>query len=879
MTNPSVGKLQTIGTPWLFGLPAIIYLILAAWTELGLPFSIEGFQVPQVTRFEGYGDDNIFPLHEPFRHIASPVALAAIIIGLSFGLIRALRPVRPFILSGLVVIAYLTFLGWDAYISNSDCRFNFGSGRIVEFGQALGSRGECYEPSGYLQDLGVHTDEHSALQAFSMTAEALAIIALFAMSSIWAGSGVARLVQQRSGISIPSSEGFAKKTRALLLGSAVSLGIMVVFVPAVYGEITESSATRPPTRIPDPVSAVELEVAGRWPFFGFPFAVTAGVIDGDPYAFLGVGSSQAGILTIDMRNPGNPAQVGEMLIPRAGPVSRRGSDLFLAGNLLYVADVTGLHIVDVSRPKSPEVLGSLELPEVQKHAVLRISVDGSMALMAAGSSGAYMVDVTDPGSPRLVGTLETPGPNGGTVDSTKSVYVQGNLVFLADERAGLRIIDIAHPDSPEEVGAFATRQFTQDVFVQGDRAFVVDGDGGIRVLNISVPASPRPIGSFVIAGNRSGEQVFVQGNLALLVGSWDLRVIDISNLVAPKEVGFTTTQPHFIRDVFVHEDLAFLADAGGFRAVDISDPTLPKTAGSMRTPERIFSVGIQGTHAYVAAGRAGLRVVDTTDISAPIEVGHLDTGGTVVDVAVHGQHAFIVEGDELPGPTSAEQGLRVIDISNPALPREVGSLFTPGQARSIVVRGDIAFIADGTEGLRVIDISSPTSPREIGSQNTPGSAVDLFIEGNHAYVADGEDGLRIIDISNPASPRNAGSLKSLRSTEGVHVQGELAFVNDATGLRVVDVSNPPSPKRLGFLSLPGGGRRGISAQGDHVFVGSAGGVLRVIDISDPAFPREVGSVERLESAGGIVLEGDLAYVAYQSGVAIIRTAAPDNSVP
>ena len=556
MTNPLVGKLQAIGTWWLFGLPAIIYLILAAWTELGLPFPIEGFQVPQVTRFDGCGDDNIFPLHESFRHIASPVALAAIVIGLSFGLIRALRPL---ILISLVVIAYVTFLGWDAYIPNSDCRFSFGSSRIVEFGQVVGSLDECYEPTGYLRDLRVHTDEHSPLQAFSMTAEALAIIALFAMSGIWAGFGLARLMQQRFRTSIPSSKGFASKTKALLLGSAVSLGIMVVFVPVVYGEITESSATSPPTRIPDPVSSVQLEMAGHWPFFGFPFAVTAGMIGGDLYAFLGVGSSQAGVLIIDMSDPGNPAQLGEMLIPRTGPVTRRGSDLFLAETLLYIADATGLHIVNVSNPSLPKVMGSLELPEAQ-HAVLRISVDGGMALMAAGSSGAYIVDVTDPANPTLVGTLETPGPNSDTVDSTKSVYVQGDLAFLADERAGLRIIDIANPTSPKELGAFATEQFTQDVldvFVQGDHAFVVAG-GDVQVLNISVPTDPRAVGYLEIPDSRSGERVFVQGNLAFLFGSWDLRVIDISNLDAPKEVGFLTIQPHFIRDIFVQGDLAFL---------------------------------------------------------------------------------------------------------------------------------------------------------------------------------------------------------------------------------------------------------------------------------------------------------------------------------
>ena len=643
---------------------------------------------------------------------------------------------RPLILSGLIVIAYLAFLGWDAYISNPDCRFDFGSDQIVELGQVLGNRGDCYDPSDYLRDLGVHTDEHSVRQAFSMTAEAMGIVALFAISSIWVGYALATLVQQRSRgrITSPWTRRPSLKTKALILGGALSLGIMVVFIPAAYGEIRESDTSRP-THIPDPVPPVNLEVAGRWPFFGFPFAVTAGKIDGIPYAFLGVGSSETGILIVDISAPVNPTQVGEMLIPRRGPITRRGSDLFLAENLLYVADATGLHIVDVSTPKLPKVLGSLEFLEAQ-HSVLRISVDGDMALMAAGSSGAYIVDVADPANPRLVGNLETPGPNGGPVDSTESVLLQG----------------------------------------------------------------------------------------------------------------------------------------------DLAEPASPRSIRTLRTPDRIFGVDIRGDHAFVAAGQAGLRVVHISNPSSPTEVGHLDAENSVVDVVVSGQHAFIVEGDEFPGPTSAKQGLRVIDISDPASPREVDRLATPGEARSIFVREGLAFVADGTEGLRVIDISNPASLREVGSRDTPASAVDLFIQGNHAYVADGDEGLRVIDISDPTSPKNAGSLKSLRSTEGVHVLGDLAFLSDSAGLRVVDTSNPSSPKPLGFIALPGRGGRSITAGGDHVFVGSGERVLRVIDISNPAFPREVGSLENLESTGGIVLHGDLAYVAYQSGLAIVRLSFPDRKL-
>ena len=873
-----MSKLRTMGLAGLLGLPAILYLILAAWIELGLPFPIEQIRIPQITRFDGY-DDNIIFFHESFRQITAPVALVAILAALSIGLTRAVSFLRPFILSSLVIIAYLAFMGWDGYVSNPDCRFGFGSSPIVEFGQVVGSSGGCYEPTGYLEDLGVHTDEHSSLQAFSMTAEAIAIIALLAISSLWAGFGLAGLLRHRFSSPAPAPRLSTLKNKGLVLGGASVLGLMVVFIAAAHAEATESPTTNLPTRVPDPVSSVDVEIAGRWPFFGFPFAVTAGVFDGVPYAFLGVGSSQAGVVIIDLSDPSNPAQVGEMLIPRQGPVERRGSDLALAGHLLYVADASGLHIVDVSDPASPQVLGSMDLPPEGTHAVLRISIDGNLALMAAGTSGAYIVDVSDVSNPRLVSTVATPGPGGGSADSTESVYLHGNLAFLADERAGLRIIDISDPTTPVEVGAFRTRQFTQDVFVQGRLAYVVDGGGGIQILDISEPASPSSAG-YRDLPSRSFEQIIVKGNLAFMFSTWELWVFDISRHPVVGIYGTLIIEPHFIQDIFVEGDTAFVADAGGFRAVDISVRRQIKTVGSLSTPERVFAVDVQGAHAYVAAGRAGLRVVGITDMAAPVEVGHLETAGSVVDVAVQGELAFTVEGEEFSSLSSASQGLRVIDISDPASPREVGSLPTPGEARRILVRDNLAFIADGTQGLRIIDISDPTSPQEISSQDTTGSAEDLFIQGDHAYVANGEEGLRVIDISNPASPRNVGSMKSLGSTVGVYVLGELAFVKDSAGLRVVDVSNPSSPKPVGFLSLPGGGRRGISVQGDMVFVESSGrSTLQVIDVSDPAFPREVGSVDGLESVGDIILEGDLAYVAYQSGVAIIETSNGDVAVP
>jgi hypothetical protein len=54
-----------------------------------------------------------------------------------------------------------------------------------------------------------------------------------------------------------------------------------------------------------------------------------------------------------------------------------------------------------------------------------------------------------------------------------------------------------------------------------------------------------------------------------------------------------------------------------------------------------------------------------------------------------------------------------------------------------VVAGNHAFLADGGAGLRVVDVSDPTEPREVGFYDTPGSACGVAVSGNNAYLAAG----------------------------------------------------------------------------------------------------------------------------------------------
>jgi hypothetical protein len=191
--------------------------------------------------------------------------------------------------------------------------------------------------------------------------------------------------------------------------------------------------------------------------------------------------------------------------------------------------------------------------------------------------------------------------------------------------------------------------------------------------------------------------------------------------------------------------------------------------GSTETPHWwAADVEVAGGLAYVADGDYGLRVIDVSNPTLPVEVGALDTPGEPNSVELVGDLVYLVD---------YGYGLRVIDVSNPALPVEIGSIDTPQYPQDVEVVGDLAYLAAGyMSGLRVIDVSNPALPVEFGALDTVGIAVDIAVVGDLAYLADYQSGLRVIDVSNPAIPMEIGAIAPPNDAVEVEVVGNLAYL-------------------------------------------------------------------------------------------------------
>lgn len=266
--------------------------------------------------------------------------------------------------------------------------------------------------------------------------------------------------------------------------------------------------------------------------------------------------------------------------------------------------------------------------------------------------------------------------------------------------------------------------------------------------------------------------------------------------------------PAVAAGVFDGKFYAYIGSDRSVEGVDLTKPDDLKTMGTLSFPHTPGSVVMRGPverlylagqYVYVAVGVDGLWVIDLV-LGTPVAL--LDTPGIARQVVVQRGHAFVVDGPTITDGKPVPGGLRVIDVSNPSSPKEVGFLELLGEVHDIAVLGNYAFLAAGEAGLWVIDVSNPASPKEAGALS--GNAESVFVQGGVAFVAAGASGLRFIDVSTPTLPKEKAFLVTEEPARNVFAVGRHAFLTIGTReLLVFDVSNLASPRQVASMRTQG----------------------------------------------------------------------------
>lgn len=377
--------------------------------------------------------------------------------------------------------------------------------------------------------------------------------------------------------------------------------------------------------------------------------------------------------------------------------------------LLYMGHLwdRGWTIMDVTHPSRPRVLNFIPGPTNTWTIQMEIE-DGKMITALErippgwggdpeqpNDEGVLIWSLDDPVNPKLLGQFRT----GGT-GTHRDGYFGGRYVHLAAGMPGYSgniyvVIDINDPANPVEAGRW---------WVPGQ----CTSCGETPQAGVSVHGPP-----------------YVEGNLAYVpYGAAGMVILDISDIAHPQRIGQLPFTPPFLGNIGVHSivtipdrNLAVLNsesiaedcnEALNHTSIaDISDPTRPLLLSVFPVP--VPPRGLPYRNFCEKRGRFGPHNQNQ-----------------------HRHSPFTDHSDNLVYLTYFNAGLRIYDISDARLPREVGYFVPPppvrrygpqpmgalvSQTEDVLVdaRGYI-YVDDKNEGLWILRLTRDDDEHEIGDR-------------------------------------------------------------------------------------------------------------------------------------------------------------------
>jgi hypothetical protein len=290
-------------------------------------------------------------------------------------------------------------------------------------------------------------------------------------------------------------------------------------------------------------------------------------------------------------------------------------------------------------------------------------------------------------------------------------------------------------------------------------------------------------------------------------------------------------------------------------AVSVAGALAPSPAAAQPVVADYFSsyqaVRVVGDRAYVAAA-AGLVIYDVSDRSQPRSLSRLflDRSGSF-KLEVSGNFAYVLSGAIFFERTI----LRVIDVSDPQAPRQVGEYTDLAESRvqGMLLMGTTLALANAN-AVDLVDVSDPSQPAKLATLpivSEPEQVVGLAAHGSTLFAAWqglGGDlplgGVTAIDIANPSAPTQVSVLNLDQPPYGIAGAGAALYVGITTDVVVLDASDPAELVEVTRLDFPLSSDTELYAEGARLFVGvqpvEGQFSVSVFDVQNPLAPQLLG---------------------------------------
>ena len=441
-----------------------------------------------------------------------------------------------------------------------------------------------------------------------------------------------------------------------------------------------------------------------------------------------------------------------------------------------------------SRPRSKFMLKRIILLCTLSLLITTTSFSQSVACIS-GLADGYACESID-----LKAFLDITEMGGSTATEANDIWgwtdaTTGNEYALVGLTTGTAFVDVSDPENPLYLGSLATQTFSslwRDIKVYNDHAFIVSeaSDHGMQVFDLT---QLRTVTSPPVTFSNSA---FYNG------------FGNAHNIVINEDSGFAYS-------------VGSNTCAGGLHMVDISDPLNPTDAGCFSTDGYTHDAQCvmyngpdtdhTGKEVCINSNEDTITIVDVSDKNNPVQLSRI---GYPNSAYVHQgwfteDQRYFYQNDELDEAGGNTRTLiwDLEDLDDPFLSSDY---FGPTTAidHNLYVKDDLVYESNYTAGLRILDITDPLNPVEIGFFDTypanNGASFNgawssyPFFESGIVIVNSIEDGLFVLEpvLDGTPPPPPPGSMHiasitttTIRSGGGGTVEATV-IIEDENGNRV-----------------------------------------------------------------------------------------------
>lgn len=263
-----------------------------------------------------------------------------------------------------------------------------------------------------------------------------------------------------------------------------------------------------------------------------------------------------------------------------------------------------------------------------------VSPAGKEYAVVGSITGTYVLDCSDPARPVQRGFIPH-SASGWRNLRWSDVKIYRHYAYVATEGGGgMQIIDLQDPDKPKLLKTWTTTGWSNTHnlgFDPNGFLYTCGAGGGMRVLDIKTdPVNPRLVANYTA---NYVHDLYVKDGIAHVLEYYarTYRLMDVSKLPLMRTLGTGTVWS--AHNAWPTRDHAYAVTtserAGGALTVfDIKNKSAPRQIATYRTGLATTSVHnayIKNRVVHMSYYSEGLRVVDLSDPARPVEVGYYDT--------------------------------------------------------------------------------------------------------------------------------------------------------------------------------------------------------------------------------------------------------------